>query len=172
MNGEDFFTAVRKLSPVQDEEAIRYWKGFVDGCVEHGQFVGLEATADGRQETEKWLDTLYSTFCLVKDSFGQEVADVLIGLSREGYCLYPGEMMQAAACLENGVNVRQLLVLMDTGFLEADAPFSIMSREEAERQMAAAGIIPLSVPGKQKEPCQPGDRETAPEDEETEDMER
>ncbi len=164
MNGEDFFTAVRKLSPVQDEEAIRHWKGFVDVCVEHGQSIGFEATADGCQETEKWLDTLYSAFCFVKDSFGQEVTDALIALGSEGCCLYPGEMMQAAACLENGVNARQLLVLMDTGFLEADAPFSIMSREEAERQMAEAGIIPLSVPGKQKEPCQPGDRKTAPED--------
>lgn len=36
MNSEDFSISVKKLSPVQDAETIRYWKNFADECVEHG----------------------------------------------------------------------------------------------------------------------------------------
>ena len=49
-------------------------------------------------------------------------------------------------CLEHGINARQLFVLMDACILEAEDPFRILSREEAEREVADAGIIPKSVP--------------------------
>lgn len=145
MDYEVFCAAVRRLSPAQDEAAIWCWKDFVDECVEHEQFVGFEVTGDAHSEAGRWLEALHAGFCAVKESFSQEVTDALIGLGRESCCLYPGEMMQVAVCLENGVNARQIQVLMETGFLDADDPFSLMPRAEAERQMADRGIIPKSA---------------------------
>lgn len=151
MGHEDFAAAVRKMSPVQEGEGIRHWMGFADANVENGMFVGFKAEGDRSLEEERWLDVLYAGFRAVEESFGQEVLDALIGLDLEGCCLYPGEMMLAAVCLENGINARQLLVLMDTCILEADDPFCILSRKEAERQVADAGIIPGTLLGRLEE---------------------
>lgn len=137
----------------------------MDECVEHEQFVGFEATGDAHSEAGRWLEALHAGFCAVKESFSQEVTDALIGLSLRRCSLYPGEMMQMAVCLENGANVRQLLVLMDMGFLEAADPFLIVTREEAERQMADIGVFPQPGPEKAEEkPHRTEHRETGPEE--------
>lgn len=163
MTYEDFSAAVRGLSNIQEEKSIRRWIDFSEECVQNGQFVGFEPAGDGSLEEERWLDILYAGFCKVKESFGQEVADALIGLGRESCCLYPGEMMQAAVCLENSINVSQLHVLIEMGLLDADNPFSPMPRAEAERQMADTGIIPKSALEKgQEKPCRKEQPQTVP----------
>ena len=40
MTFEDFSAAVRELSTIQEEKAIRRWMDFSEECVENGQFVG------------------------------------------------------------------------------------------------------------------------------------
>ncbi|WP_330684681.1 DUF4314 domain-containing protein [uncultured Acetatifactor sp.] len=146
MGHEDFLEAVREMSPVQEEGCIRQWMGFAHENAEMGMFIDFREEGDKDQEEERWLDILHAGFCAVREGFSQEVLDALIGLGLESCILYPGEMVQAAVCLEHGINARQLFVLMDACILEAEDPFRILSREEAEREVADAGIIPKSVP--------------------------
>lgn len=137
MNSEEFSMCVKKLSPAQDEESIQYWKYFADQCTWYGQSPGPEAMEDESAAAEGWLGVLYDSFCIIKESFGRDVADVLIGLGSESCCLYPGEMMQAAVCLENGGSAEQIIAMTGLGYITAPVLFSTVSREEAEKQFAA-----------------------------------
>lgn len=130
------------------------------------QSAGFETIADKTSAAEKWLDILYAGFCAVKENFDQEEADALIDLGRESCCLYPGEMMQAAVCLENGGNAGQILAMIESGDIDVADLFSPMPRKEAEKQTSAAGTVRRkSVPAHMKEKTHwPEHTKTAPQE--------
>ena len=60
----------------------------------------------------------------------------MVNLSRQQCCLYPGEMMQAALCLESGDNAKQIVHKIHTGEIDCTDIFSPISRREAEGRHA------------------------------------
>ena len=56
----------------------------------------------------------------------------MVNLGLERCCLYPGEMMQAALCLEKGENGRQIFEKIESGEIDCTDLFSPVSRRDAE----------------------------------------
>ena len=163
MNYAEFSTAIAGLAPGRNLEAVLLWSKFAAECVERGQFVHFEPETDKTSAAEKWLDVLYAGFCAVKENFGQEMAVAVIDLSREHCCLYPGEMMQAAACLERGGNAQQILDMIEAGDIDCSDLFSPISQQKSEEAIDStkAGHT-KSVVAQLKNQPQPGRRKTAP----------
>lgn len=135
MTYEDFLTSVVELAPGCKPEAVPRWRDFAVECVEKGQFVHFERTADKTAAVEKWLEVLDSGLHAVGGECGTETATALVNLSLENCCLYPGEMMQAALCLENGGNAEQILHRIETGEIDCTDLFSTISRRDAKARL-------------------------------------
>ena len=56
----------------------------------------------------------------------------MVNLSLEQGCLYPGEMMQAALCVEKGENGKQIFEKIESGEIDCIDLFSAVSRRNAE----------------------------------------
>ena len=132
MTYENFMTSVKELAPGCKPEAIPRWKDFAAECVDNGQFVQFEQLTDKTAAVEKWLDALHSGLQAVSKECGPETAAAMMDLSLQQCCLYPGEMMQAALCLENGDTTRQIVHKIHTGEIDCTDIFSPISRREAE----------------------------------------
>ena len=132
MTYENFLTSVQELAPGCKPEAIPRWQDFAVECVDNGQFVQFEHTADKTAATEKWLNALHSGIQAVSKECEPETAAAMVNLSLQQCCLYPGEMMQAALCLENGDTARQIVHKIHTGEIDCTDIFSPISRREAE----------------------------------------
>ena len=101
-------------------------------CVDSEQFVRFKQTASKTEAVEKWLDVIYSGLEAVRKECGLETAAALVNLGLERCCLYPGEMMQAALCLEKGENGRQIFEKIESGEIDCTDLFSPVSRRDAE----------------------------------------
>ena len=75
---------------------------------------------------------IYSGLKAVRKECGLETAAALVNLGLERCCLYPGEMMQAALCLEKGENGRQIFAKIESGEIDCTDLFSPVSRRDAE----------------------------------------
>jgi len=137
MNDTKFAALVHELAPKHGQAAIPAWIKFAAECVECEQFVHFKSTGDKEADKGKWLDALYAGFCAVRESYGQEAAAALIDLGCEPCCLYPGEMMQAAVCLERGMDGNGIMELIEYGDIDASDLFAPLSKEEAEKNMAS-----------------------------------
>ena len=102
MTYENFLIRVKELAPGCKPEAVPRWRDFAVECVDSEQFVRFKQTADKTAAVEKWLDVIYSGLKAVRKECGPETVAAMVNLGLERCCLYPGEMMQAAICLENG----------------------------------------------------------------------
>lgn len=131
MDYENFSASLKSLAPMCKPEAVPLWNDFAVECVKMGQYVNFDVIADKSLAAEKWLDALYTGFCAVKKSFGEDTAADLIGLSYEKCCLYPGEMMQAAVLLVNGRDAKDILEMIESGKLDTPSLFSPIPWEEA-----------------------------------------
>ena len=132
MTYENFLTHVKELAPGCKPEAIPRWRDFAAECVDNGQFVQFEHTANKTAAVEKWLDALHSGLQAVSKECGLEAAAAMVDLSLQQCCLYPGEMMQAVLCLEIGDNAKQIVHKIHTGEIDCTDIFSPISRREAE----------------------------------------
>ena len=146
MNSENFSVSLTQIAPMHKPEADQYWKDFAVECVASEQFVNFEVTADKALAIEKWLDVFSDSFLAIKKDLGEKAAEKNINFGCEQGCLYPGEMMQAAIYLKNGGDDKQIFSMIESGDIDAENLFSLMSRQKAEKYMADAGIgIPKSV---------------------------
>ncbi len=132
MTYENFLTRVKELAPGCKPEAIPRWRDFAVECVDSEQFVRFRQTANKNAAMEKWLDVLYLGLKAVRRECGPETASAMVNLGLERCCLYPGEMMQAALCLEKGENGRQIFEKIESGEIDCTDLFSPVSRREAE----------------------------------------
>lgn len=132
MTYENFLTRVNELAPGCKPEAIPRWRDFAVECMDSEQFVRFKPTADKTAAVEKWLDVLYSGLKAVRKECGPETAAAVVNLSLEGCCLYPGEMMQAALCVEKGENGKQIFEKIESGEIDCIDLFSVVSRRDAE----------------------------------------
>lgn len=163
MDYAEFSASIKELAPGHKPEAVPNWREFAAECVKEGQFVHFKPMADKVAAEEKWLDVIYEGFCAVKEHFGLELAVAVIDLGCEPACLYPGEMMQAAACLEWGGNAKQIFGMIESGAIDSFDLFSPISRQELKK------VTPLivaeykkSVVAQLKMQPQPGRKKTAP----------
>lgn len=132
MTYENFLVRVKELAPGCKPEAIPRWRDFAVECVDSEQFVRFKPTADKTAAVEKWLDVLYSGLKAVRKECGPETAAAVVNLSLERCCLYPGEMMQAALCVEKGENGKQIFEKIESGEIDCTDLFSTVSRRDAE----------------------------------------
>lgn len=132
MTYENFLTRVKELAPGCKPEAVPRWRDFAVECVDSEQFVRFKQTANKTAAVEKWLDVLYSGLKAVRKECGPETAAAVVNLSLEQCCLYPGEMMQAALCVERGENGRQIFEKIESGEIDCTDLFSAVSRRDAE----------------------------------------
>ncbi len=132
MTYENFLIRVKELAPGCKPEAIPRWRDFAVECVDSEQFVRFRQTANKNAAMEKWLDVLYLGLKAVRRECGPETASAMVNLGLERCCLYPGEMMQAALCLEKGENSRQIFEKIESGEIDCTDLFSPVSRREAE----------------------------------------
>ena len=100
-------------------------------CVDSEQFVRFKQTANKTKAVEKCLDVLYSGLKAVRKECGPETTAALVTLGLARCCLYPGEMMQAALCLEKGENGRQIFAKIESGEIGCTDLFSPLSRRDA-----------------------------------------
>jgi len=132
MTHENFLNRIKEMAPGCKPEAISRWRDFAVECVEAEQFVQFQRTEDKAAAVEKWLDVLCAGPQAVREECGPETASAVIGLSLEACCLYPGEMMRAALCLENGGDAKQISRKIEDGEIDRIDLFSPISRKEAE----------------------------------------
>ena len=109
----------------------RFWQ-FLAACSTRTLRLSLKQTANKTEAVEKWLDVIYSGLKAVRKECGLETAAALVNLGLERCCLYPGEMMQAALCLEKGENGRQIFEKIESGEIDCTDLFSPVSRRDAE----------------------------------------
>lgn len=149
---ENFLFRVKKLAPGCKPEAIPRWRDFAAECVDSKQFVRFKPTADKTAAVENWLDVFYSGLKAVRKECGPETAAAIVNLSLERCCLYPGEMMQAALCLERGENARQIFDKIQSGEIDCTDIFTPISRREAKGRQAVRERLksPASGRGKDK----------------------
>ena len=132
MTYENFLIRIKELAPGCKPEAVPWWRDFAVECVDSEQFVRFKQTANKTEAVEKWLDVIYSGLEAVRKECGLETAAALVNLGLERCCLYPGEMMQAALCLEKGENGRQIFEKIESGEIDCTDLFSPVSRRDAE----------------------------------------
>ena len=152
MTYENFLARVKELAPGCKPEAIPRWRNFAVECVDSKQFVRFKPTADKTAAVENWLDVLYSGLKAARKECGPETAAAVVNLSLERCCLYPGEMMQAALCLERGENARQIFDKIQSGEIDCTDIFTPISRREAKGRQAVRERLksPASGRGKDK----------------------
>ena len=132
MTYENFLSRVKELAPGCKPEAIPRWRDFAVECVDSEQFVRFRETSNKAAAVEKWLDVIYSGLKAVRKECGPETSAAVVNLGLERCCLYPGEMMQAALCLEKGENGRQIFAKIESGEIDCTDLFSPVSRRDAE----------------------------------------
>ena len=163
MDYAKFSDSIAELAPGCKPEAAQKWREFAAECVENKQFVHFEPMADQAAAEEKWLDAIYRGFCAVKEHFGLGIAVAIINLSCEPACLYPGEMMQAAACLERGGNAKQIFDMIEAGAIDCVDLFSPISQQELGKTIPRIELgQKKSVVAQLKNQPQPGRNKTAP----------
>jgi hypothetical protein len=121
MNRESFIKAVHNLLPGCTGEAISIWIDFAGECVDMRQYVDFVPETDRTAAIEKWLGSIYAGFYSVKKEFDESVANQICNLSLIRSCLYPGEMKPAAGYLQSGVDVKEVIGLINSGALEEDS---------------------------------------------------
>lgn len=138
MTFEEFSTPVNSAAPDHKPEAISIWWEFAVERVESEQFVHFKPMDDAKEAAEKWLDVICNGILAVEHSFGTETASALVNLSCERCCLYPGEMMQAAVCLNEGCGAEDIFALIESGDIDTTDLFSPMPQAEAMEVAEAA----------------------------------
>ena len=137
MKRADFFASMHTAAPGSTPEAVQKMIDFAVERVQQEQYANFTPSIDQQASVERWLDTLCGGVYAVRAEFGPELAGKLVNLSLDNCGLYPGEMLQAAACLRDGGTAETILQKISTGEIESQQPF--LSAEEKTGN-AAAGI--------------------------------
>lgn len=123
MTRADFFAVLHTAAPGSTPEAVQRWIDFAANCVSEGQYANFTPSMDAEADVEKWLDTLCGGLYAVRAEYGGELAGKLVELSLDNCCLYPGEMLQAAACLRDGGTAETISGKIASDEIESEQPF-------------------------------------------------
>lgn len=122
MTYDQFTSVIRSYFPTSKPEALPVWQEFVEENLSDGHTVRVEEVSD-KAAREKWYDVLCGGFFLVREKMGQAAAISVINVSCEHCCLYPGEMVQAAVCLQNGESGMDIMEKIRIDEIESQQPF-------------------------------------------------
>ena len=123
MKRADFFASMHTAAPGSTPEAAQKMIDFAVECVQQEQYANFTPAIDQETSVERWLDTLCGGVYAVRAEFGPELAGKLVNLGQDNCGLYPGEMLQAAACLRDGGTAETILQKISTGEIESQQPF-------------------------------------------------
>lgn len=124
MKQEAFIDSVQELFPGCGREAAQGWIDFAAENVAQEQYVNFVPESNQTAAVEKWLDTLYAGLYQAKQEFGTEVARQICNLPlSQNHCLYPWEMKEATAYLQNGGDLDNMSQLSVDGEFDSGAPF-------------------------------------------------
>ncbi len=131
MSQEEFIEKFHALLPECRPGAAQLWYDFAVGCVDRGQYVHFQAAESRDASIGNWLDVLYEGLRQTKETLGAELAAKVGDLSCERCCLYPGEMLMAAACLRDGDGAKEILKKIDSGEIDCTDLFSAVQPEDS-----------------------------------------
>lgn len=138
MNKEMFLEAVAFRFPGCRRGDIQGWIDFAEECVENEQFVDSVEVLKQKTAVEKWLESIYAGFLLVKERYGIEAAEEICSLSSL-LCLHPNEMEAAAVFLKDGGSREKLPQMIEEGKLERTLALPKLGREETRRMKLLGG---------------------------------
>lgn len=141
MRYNDFYTAIDKLVPEHRKEAAACWLSCAFDLVERDIFVDFEPISNKLLAVQNWLDALCCGFRAVNREFGQKAAEAVINLGCDHVYPFPGQMMQAAICLERGMDANEIRGLLDTDKIIFQDLFVPASRYTAEQLVDSEGIV-------------------------------
>lgn len=105
---EMFTIALTTLIDCKPESAPK-WIGFASECAEQEQFVDFEQESDYDLAANRWLETLLSGLLETQKQYGASIAKQVCDLALLPNCLYPSEMLQAAAYFQKVAPRRKLV---------------------------------------------------------------
>lgn len=123
MKRADFFASMHTAAPGSTPEAVQKMIDFAVECVQQEQYANFTPSKDQEASVERWLDTLCGGVYAVRAEYGAELAGKLVSLGLDNCCLYPGEMLQAAACLRDGGTAETILNKIAADEIESEQPF-------------------------------------------------
>ncbi len=138
MSQEEFIEKFHELLPECQSEAAQLWYNFAAECVDRQQYVHFRAAENLDASIGNWLEVLYEGLRQTKETLGTELAVKVGDLSCERCCLYPGEMLMAAACLRDGDDAKEILAKIDSGDIDCTDLFSAVQPEDSTE-----GLCPL-----------------------------
>lgn len=119
---ETFTEALTILLDCEPESAPK-WIRFATECVEQKQFVDFAQESDHDQAVNRWLETLLSGLLKTQKQYGANIAKQVCDLALLSNCLYPSEMMQAAAYFQKGGSPKEIGGMIESGAIEGEQPF-------------------------------------------------
>lgn len=159
MKRADFFASLHTAAPDSTPEAVQAWIDFAAECMEQGQYANFTPSANQEASMERWLDALCGGVYAVRAEYGAELAGKLVNLSLDKCCLYPGEMLQAAACLRDGGTFETIFDKINADEIESEQPFfPVPVHPLTERDRGPeVGVVQKGVPsGWKQERIEPG----------------
>ncbi len=123
MKRADFFASMHTAAPGSTPEAVQKMIDFAVECIQEEQYANFTPSKDPEVSVERWLDTLCGGVYAVRAEYGAELAGKLVSLGLDNCCLYPGEMLQAAACLRDGGTAETILQKIRADEIESEQPF-------------------------------------------------
>ena len=123
MKKADFFATMHTAAPGSTPEAVQKMIDFAVECVQEELYANFTPSKDPEASVERWLDTLCGGVYAVRAKYGAELAGKLVSLGLDNCCLYPGGMLQAAACLRDGGTAETILQKIRTDEIESEQPF-------------------------------------------------
>ncbi len=123
MKKADFFSSMHTAALGATPEAVQKMIDFAVECVQQEQYANFTPSKDQEASVERWLDTLCGGVYAVRAEYGAELAGKLVSLGLDNCCLYPGEMLQAAACLRDGGTAETILNKIASDEIESEQPF-------------------------------------------------
>lgn len=119
---EMFSTGINLLID-SNQESILNWIEFATECVNLGQYVDFIEEKKPVVAVNLWLETLLSGLLETQRQYGTHIAKQVCDLALLPNCLYPSEMLQAAAHFQSGGVPEEISKMIESGAIEGNEPF-------------------------------------------------
>lgn len=129
---QEMFSAGLNTLIDSEPESISNWIDFATECVDLGQYVDFVEEEDHAVAVNRWLETLLSGLLEIQRQYGTHIAKQVCDLALLPNCLYPSEMLQAAAHFQNGGAPEEISKMIESGAIEGEQPFFPKLADAAE----------------------------------------
>ncbi len=132
---QEMFTTALTVLIDGEPGSVSNWISFAAECVDLGQYVDFEQEKNPTLAVNRWLETLLSGLLETQKQYGTHIAKQVCDLALLPNCLYPSEMLQAAAHFKNGGAPEEISAMIASGTIEGEQPFfpKLTGEEEQDR---------------------------------------